>query len=96
MFPAEKPGEYEPHKIREKRQEVKVSSSGGNNGVDTPKADVDMKDADLAAPAEGATKRGPDANPDKKPEGTNTENAEGTEGQQGDGEQPKQIGRAHV
>lgn len=90
MFPAEKPGEYEPHKIREKRQEVKVSSSGGNNGVDTPKADVDMKDADLAAPAEGATKRGPDANPDKKPEGTNTENAEGTEGQQGDGEQPKQ------
>ncbi|PYH93131.1 chromatin remodeling complex subunit [Aspergillus ellipticus CBS 707.79] len=41
MFPAEKTGEYEPYKIRERRQEVKVS-----NGTDAPKEDdMDMKDA---------------------------------------------------
>lgn len=37
MFPAEKKGEFEPFKIREKRQEVKVT-----NGAEKP--DVEMKD----------------------------------------------------
>ncbi|KAH8433866.1 putative chromatin remodeling complex subunit (Arp9) [Aspergillus melleus] len=46
MFPAEKKGEYEPYKIRERRHEVKVG-----NGVDAPpKEDVEMKDAESAAP----------------------------------------------
>ncbi|OJJ98854.1 hypothetical protein ASPACDRAFT_79637 [Aspergillus aculeatus ATCC 16872] len=41
MFPAEKKGEYEPYKIRERRHEVPVS-----NGTEAPKEDVEMKDAD--------------------------------------------------
>ncbi|CDM34863.1 hypothetical protein DTO013E5_3233 [Penicillium roqueforti] len=43
MFPAEKKGEYEPYRVLERRQEVKV-----NNGTDT-KPDVEMKDAESAA-----------------------------------------------
>jgi actin-related protein 9 len=43
MFPAEKKGEFEPYKVREKRREVKVT-----NG--TQKEDVEMKEA----PQEGA------------------------------------------
>ncbi|KAJ5119483.1 hypothetical protein N7448_010152 [Penicillium atrosanguineum] len=64
MFPAQKEGEYEPYRIRERRNEVKV---GNGNGApkSTPKEDVEMKDVESA---------GQDAAP--KPEG---EGAEGTE-----------------
>ncbi|KAJ5385423.1 hypothetical protein N7517_003334 [Penicillium concentricum] len=41
MFPAEKKGEYEPYRVHERRQVVKV-----NNGTEAPKADVEMKDAE--------------------------------------------------
>ncbi|KAJ5514958.1 hypothetical protein N7463_004510 [Penicillium fimorum] len=44
MFPAEKKGEYEPYRVHERRQVVKVT-----NGTDAPKADVEMKDAEPAA-----------------------------------------------
>ncbi|KAJ5615326.1 hypothetical protein N7537_000440 [Penicillium hordei] len=44
MFPAEKKGEYEPYRVHERRQEVKV-----DNGTDAPKPDVEMKDAEPAA-----------------------------------------------
>lgn len=47
MFPAEKKGEYEPYRVHERRQEVKV-----NNGTEAPKPDVEMKDAEPAV-AEG-------------------------------------------
>jgi actin-related protein 9 len=46
MFPAEKKGEYEPYRVKERRQQVKV-----NNGA--PKVDVEMKDAEAAAKPEG-------------------------------------------
>ncbi|KAJ5245149.1 hypothetical protein N7489_005245 [Penicillium chrysogenum] len=49
MFPAEKKGEYEPYRVHERRQEVKV-----NNDTDAPKPDVEMKDAEPAA-ADGTT-----------------------------------------
>ena len=76
MFPAQKQGEYEPHKIHEKRREVKVSGYA-------PKADVEMKDAEsaAAAPADGQTKTETDEKSEKP---------EGAEGQEGDGEESKQ------
>lgn len=49
MFPAEKKGEYEPYRIRERCQELKVS-----NGTEKPKEDVEMKDTDGAANTESA------------------------------------------
>lgn len=72
MFPAEKKGEYEPYKIRERRHEVKAS-----NGDHAPKGDVEMKDAE--PPATEAPK---DETTDK-PE--TSEEAAKTEGQQADG-----------
>lgn len=80
MFPAEKKGQFEPYKVREKRVEVKAA-----NGT-APK-DVEMKDAEPAQQdnAEGKT----------KPEEAKTTDAadgaketEGTEGGQGT-EEPK-------
>ncbi|KAJ5131126.1 uncharacterized protein N7515_007165 [Penicillium bovifimosum] len=64
MFPAEKKGEYEPYRVREKRREVKVS-----NGTEAPKPDVEMKDAEPAA-VEGA----PAAEGPVKPEDGTQEN----------------------
>ncbi|KAJ5350567.1 Chromatin remodeling complex subunit (Arp9) [Penicillium brevicompactum] len=49
MFPAEKKGEFEPYRVNEKRQQVKV-----NNGPAAPKPDVEMKDAEATAPSTDA------------------------------------------
>lgn len=92
MFPAEKQGEYEPYKIREKRQIVKTGGSsggGGNgenksNGADAPKTDADVEMRDAAPAAEESVKIGTDEK-HEKPEGP--EKTEGAEGQQGEGEQ---------
>ncbi|KAL2863966.1 putative chromatin remodeling complex subunit (Arp9) [Aspergillus lucknowensis] len=51
MFPGEKKGEYEPYKIRERRQEIKLAT----NGSDAPKEDVEMKDEDAPQTQEGTT-----------------------------------------
>ncbi|GAB1213991.1 hypothetical protein ATERTT37_003147 [Aspergillus terreus] len=49
MFPAEKKGEYEPYKVRERRQVVNPPTT--TNGTNTSqKEDVEMKDAEPAAP----------------------------------------------
>lgn len=64
MFPAEKEGEYEPHKIRERRQEIKPS-----NGP-APKQDVEMKDQPSQ---EGTSADAP------KAEGTGETKVEGAE-----------------
>ncbi|KAJ6098164.1 hypothetical protein N7499_002538 [Penicillium canescens] len=44
MFPAEKKGEFEPYRVNERRQEIKVK-----NGTQAPKEDVEMKDAQPSA-----------------------------------------------
>lgn len=70
MFPAEKKGEYEPYRIRERRHEVKVSN--GTDGQEAPKEDVEMKDAAESGAQYGAEKT-------DKPEGgeaNGTEQAE--------------------
>lgn len=101
MFPAEKKGEYEPHKIRERRQEVKIS-----NGQDAPapkeKEDVEMKEADQQ-PQQSATQEGTENTDAPKPESTdepkaeNGENAaegeakEGENGENGDGQTVEEI-----
>lgn len=87
MFPAEKQGEYEPYKVREKRQVVKTggnSGGGGNgenksNGADAPKTDADVEMRDAAPAAAEPMKTKTDEKPEK-PEGT--EKTEGVEGQQ--------------
>ncbi|KAE8377075.1 actin-domain-containing protein [Aspergillus bertholletiae] len=82
MFPAEKKGEFEPYKIRERRQ-------GGNssNGTDAPKEDVEMKDVEPSAP-EGTGNN--EAAP--KPESGDQEGKkESTEGQEADGETKKET-----
>lgn len=69
MFPAEKQGEYEPYRIREKRQVV-VKNTGGNGApAPVPKVDVDMKDAEAA--------------PETKTENSEEGEKEKTEGQEG-------------
>ncbi|KAJ5600811.1 hypothetical protein N7450_001878 [Penicillium hetheringtonii] len=50
MFPAEKPGEYEPHRIRKVTTKVPAPSTTSN---EPPKEDVEMKDAANGATAEG-------------------------------------------
>ncbi|KAA8650308.1 hypothetical protein EYZ11_001361 [Aspergillus tanneri] len=77
MFPAEKKGEFEPYKIRERRQEVKVS-----NGLDAPKEDVEMKDAEPATPDTTAKTEAPE-NPGNTDQGEKNDQAEG---QDADGE----------
>lgn len=57
MFAAEKKGEYEPYRIRERRHEFKVSN--GTNGQDAPKEDVEMKNA-----AESGAQNGGSDKPD--------------------------------
>ncbi|KAE8417948.1 actin-domain-containing protein [Aspergillus pseudocaelatus] len=82
MFPAEKKGEYEPYKIRERRQEEKPS-----NGTDVPKEDVEMKDAEPSA-SEGTGNN--EAAP--KPENGEQENKkEAAEGQETNGETKKEA-----
>lgn len=76
MFPAEKKGEYEPYKIRERRQEVPVSNG---NGTDAPKEDVEMKDAE-SAQQDGAVKT-------ENESSDQPENAQKTEGQDANGEE---------
>ncbi|PWY85031.1 chromatin remodeling complex subunit [Aspergillus heteromorphus CBS 117.55] len=76
MFPAEKKGEYEPYRIRERRQEVQVS-----NGIDAPKDDVDMKDPE-SAPQEAVK---PETT--EKPEGSEQAgDAQKPDGQETNGE----------
>ncbi|PWY96695.1 actin-like ATPase domain-containing protein [Aspergillus sclerotioniger CBS 115572] len=70
MFPAEKKGEFEPYKIRERRQEVK-----GSNGTTAP--DVEMKDAESTQdgteqPGDAPKSEGQDTNGAVK-QGTTTE-----------------------
>lgn len=72
MFPAEKKGEYEPYRVRERRHEVKVS-----NGNGAPKQDVEMKDA-VSAAQDGATTAGSTETTDK-PEGEEVDGAGKTE-----------------
>ncbi|KAG0158683.1 hypothetical protein PDIDSM_6202 [Penicillium digitatum] len=62
MFPAEKKGEYEPHRVHERRQEVKA-----NNGTDAPKRDVEMKDAEPAASTETTVKTDENTQDDGEP-----------------------------
>jgi actin-related protein 9 len=83
MFPGEKKGEFEPYKIRERRQEVKP-----NNGTDAPKEDVEMKDAEPSAPqgTDNKTEAGQDlenAQPEAK--------KEPTEGQETNGETKQEV-----
>lgn len=58
MFPAEKAGEYEPHRIR---KVIKTSTptpaqtTGPTASEQPPKEDIDMKDAGASAPGEGTT-----------------------------------------
>ncbi|KAJ9364062.1 hypothetical protein DTO280E4_1825 [Paecilomyces variotii] len=82
MFPAEKKGQFEPYKVREKRVEAKSA-----NGA-VPKEDVEMKDAEPAQQdnAEGTTNTG-DGKTTEAADGSNE--AEGTEGGQGT-EEPKE------
>lgn len=68
MFPAAEKGEYEPYRIRERRQEAKIS-----NGTDRLKEDVEMKDAEPAA-QEGT------ANGETTDKPATTEGAEQSEG----------------
>lgn len=71
MFPAEKKGEFEPYKIREKRHEVKET-----NGATAPKEDVEMEDVPSTEP------QGEEKTEDKtedKAEGKTEEKAEDTE-----------------
>ena len=80
MFPAEKKGEYEPYKIRERRHEVKVS-----NGIHAPTQDVEMKDAEppaqegtnTASVSEGVEKTENAAETQKTEEGQGNEGNEG-------------------
>lgn len=71
MFPAEKKGEYEPYRIRERRHEVKVSN--GTNGAEAPKEDVEMKDA------AGSDAQNGDAEKTDKTEGAEANGTEKTE-----------------
>lgn len=80
MFPAEKKGEYEPYKVRERRHEVKAS-----NGVHAPKEDVEMKDVE--PPAQDAPQNTETA---EKPEGSEGEGAVRSEGEGEEGEPPRQ------
>ncbi|RAH58813.1 chromatin remodeling complex subunit [Aspergillus piperis CBS 112811] len=80
MFPAEKKGEYEPYKIRERRQEVPVSNG---NGTDAPKEDVEMKDAE-SAQQDGAVKT-------ENESSEQPENAQKTEGQDANGEEKQET-----
>lgn len=59
MFPAEKKGEYEPYRVRERHHEVKVS-----NGNGAPKQDMEMKDT-VSAAQDGATTAGSTEKTDK-------------------------------
>ncbi|KAJ5152776.1 uncharacterized protein N7482_009254 [Penicillium canariense] len=77
MFPAEKKGEYEPYRIREKRQELKVSNGNSASKDMPPMEDVEMKDAQSSAQdgtgnVESTEKAG-------RPEGENAEGADKTE-----------------
>ncbi|KAE8153494.1 actin-domain-containing protein [Aspergillus avenaceus] len=78
MFPAEKKGEFEPYKIRERRQEVKPS-----NGTSAPKEDVEMKDAESSGNAAS------DVKPADGEQETKKEIAEGQE-TNGETKQPTQ------
>ncbi|KAF5014995.1 hypothetical protein F66182_13829, partial [Fusarium sp. NRRL 66182] len=74
MFPAEKKGEYEPFKIREKKKPA-ASTTETTNGQEKP--DVDMAEA----PKQEETETANGATEDKKPEDTSNaaEEANGTE-----------------
>ncbi|KAJ5691982.1 hypothetical protein N7462_001405 [Penicillium macrosclerotiorum] len=49
MFPGENKGEFEPYRIRERRQEAKVSNGIETPKTEPPKEDVEMKDAEPAS-----------------------------------------------
>ncbi|OJJ50282.1 hypothetical protein ASPZODRAFT_128904 [Penicilliopsis zonata CBS 506.65] len=87
MFPAGKKGEFEPYKIRERRREVKVASSGG----DAPKEDVEMKDAEAGA-QDGTEKTTDTAGTDtEKPAAEAAEQTEGAlAGEQKEGSESRQ------
>ncbi|KAL3479669.1 actin-domain-containing protein [Aspergillus californicus] len=80
MFPAEKQGEYEPYRIRERRQELKAG-----NGFNAPKEDVEMKEA--AQGTENADAPKTENAEQTKPE---TENADG-EAKEGEGQKIEEI-----
>ncbi|KAJ5548476.1 hypothetical protein N7513_005710 [Penicillium frequentans] len=48
MFPAEKKGEFEPYKVRERKRDVKVNSDT-NGAIEHKAPDVEMKDGDATA-----------------------------------------------
>lgn len=59
MFPAEKPGQFEPYKIREKRREVQPATSNGAEKpdvemTDAPKEGEEAANTDGAQPADAA------------------------------------------
>ncbi|KAL4801787.1 actin-domain-containing protein [Aspergillus unguis] len=89
MFPAEKKGEYEPYKIRERRQEVNTSNANANadasaNSTTAPKEDVEMKDQPTQGPTDDAPKT--EGTDETKPEG-----AEATEDGEKEGQTVEEI-----
>ncbi|KAL4904173.1 hypothetical protein BDW74DRAFT_155214 [Aspergillus multicolor] len=77
MFPGEKKGEYEPYKIRERRQEVKSA-----NGLTAPKEqeDVEMKDQPPQEGTANADAPKTESIDETKPEATENAGEEGKEG----------------
>ncbi|KAJ5377975.1 uncharacterized protein N7496_005384 [Penicillium cataractarum] len=80
MFPAQKKGEFEPYRVRERRQPVASSNGNGAPKNEPPKTDVEMKDAESTG-QDGADKTEPAENAEKPAE-ENTEGAEKTEVQE--------------
>ncbi|KAI9374185.1 actin-domain-containing protein [Aspergillus egyptiacus] len=84
MFPAEKKGEYEPYKIRERRQEVKSNGADATKDdatKDTATKDVEMKDAE---PQEEPKPENAEPKTEDAAEGDKQENKEGG-GEAGEG-----------
>ncbi|KAF7596474.1 Actin-like protein arp9 (SWI/SNF complex component arp9) [Aspergillus hancockii] len=83
MFPGEKKSEFEPYKVRERRQGVKPS-----NETDTPKEDVEMKDAEPSA----LERTDNNAEAGQKPENAEPEaKRESSEGQEINGETKQEV-----
>lgn len=80
MFPAQKNGEFEPYRIRERRLPVAASNGNGAPKNEPPKTDVEMKDAESTG-QDGAEKTEPAENIEKPADGT-AEGAEKTEVQE--------------
>lgn len=79
MFPGQKKGEYEPYRIRERRQPVDPSNGNGTPSNEPLKADVEMKDAESAG-QDGTGKTEP-TEKTEKPAGDSADATDKTEAQ---------------